>query len=101
LKVFVFVMVLFFLVSFLVKLKLFVIITQPIKFIHHNHNQILIQMSKVVDSISFFVNGVKHTLKSPSPHTTLAKFLRNLGLTGTKIVCSEGKFPKTHKKFQK
>ncbi|CAH3019045.1 unnamed protein product, partial [Porites evermanni] len=41
--------------------------------------------------ICFFVNGRKVTERHPKPEMTLLEYVRNhLGLTGTKLGCSEG-----------
>lgn len=46
-----------------------------------------------VDRISFFVNGVNHDLRageSLDPEMTVLEYLRQKGLTGTKLACGEG-----------
>ena len=42
------------------------------------------------DHLIFFVNGAKHVARNIQPETTLLKYLRNVGLTGTKLGCGEG-----------
>mmetsp|Transcript_81483 Transcript_81483/g.154700 ORF Transcript_81483/g.154700 Transcript_81483/m.154700 type:complete len:1475 (+) Transcript_81483:114-4538(+) len=46
-----------------------------------------------VDKISFFVNNVRHQLRVGNgidPELTLLEYLRQKGLTGTKLACGEG-----------
>ncbi|KAJ7379816.1 hypothetical protein OS493_012563, partial [Desmophyllum pertusum] len=48
-------------------------------------------ISPLSQEINFFVNGRKVTERNAQPETTLLQYLRNhLGLTGTKLGCSEG-----------
>ena len=42
------------------------------------------------DTIRFYLNGTKVTLDSVDPEITLLEYLRGIGLTGTKLGCSEG-----------
>ncbi|RPA87015.1 xanthine dehydrogenase-like protein [Ascobolus immersus RN42] len=42
------------------------------------------------DTLNFFLNGTKVTLEQPDPEVTLLEYLRGVGLTGTKLGCSEG-----------
>jgi xanthine dehydrogenase small subunit len=43
------------------------------------------------DHVVLTINGIRHTVRAPDAFLSLSDFLRNrLGLTGTKIVCSEG-----------
>ncbi|KAF3933300.1 hypothetical protein ABW19_dt0200309 [Dactylella cylindrospora] len=42
------------------------------------------------DTIVFYLNGTKVTLESVDPEITLLEYLRGIGLTGTKLGCSEG-----------
>lgn len=39
---------------------------------------------------TFYLNGVKQTLINPNPQGTLLDYIRAVGLTGTKLGCSEG-----------
>ncbi|KAJ2684331.1 hypothetical protein GGH99_004085, partial [Coemansia sp. RSA 1285] len=41
-------------------------------------------------SILFFLNGEKVVIESPDLDLTLLQYLRNTGLTGTKLGCGEG-----------
>jgi len=40
--------------------------------------------------LSFFVNGVRHSYDFIDPEKTIIEFLREKGLTGTKLGCAEG-----------
>ena len=43
------------------------------------------------DSLIFYVNGMRQEVRGESAFRTLSDFLRKeLGLTGTKVVCAEG-----------
>ena len=42
-----------------------------------------------MSSLLFFVNSVKVTLEDVQPEVTLLEFLRERGLTGTKLGCGE------------
>lgn len=42
------------------------------------------------DHLIFYVNGRKHVVKDVQPETTLLQWLRQTGLTGTKLGCGEG-----------
>ena len=42
------------------------------------------------DAICFYLNGTKVVLDSIDPEVTLLEYLRGIGLTGTKLGCSEG-----------
>jgi len=42
------------------------------------------------DSLQFFLNGSKVVLELPDPEVTLLEYLRDIGLTGTKLGCAEG-----------
>ncbi|KAI9839558.1 MAG: hypothetical protein M1819_002184 [Sarea resinae] len=42
------------------------------------------------DTIRFYLNGTKVVLESIDPEITLLEYLRGIGLTGTKLGCSEG-----------
>ena len=42
------------------------------------------------DHLVFFVNGSKQVARNVQPETTLLQYLRNTGLTGTKLGCGEG-----------
>ncbi|KNC87235.1 hypothetical protein SARC_00621 [Sphaeroforma arctica JP610] len=44
----------------------------------------------VRDAVSFTLNGKPITVQQPDPKLLLADYLRDIGLTGTKIGCSEG-----------
>mmetsp|Transcript_3556 Transcript_3556/g.4461 ORF Transcript_3556/g.4461 Transcript_3556/m.4461 type:complete len:1478 (+) Transcript_3556:68-4501(+) len=41
-------------------------------------------------SIEVWINGKLHRVNEPNPQTTLLEYLRNTGLTGTKLGCGEG-----------
>lgn len=40
--------------------------------------------------ITFYLNGEKRVLNDPNPEGTLLDYIRETGLTGTKLGCSEG-----------
>ncbi|KAK2796441.1 hypothetical protein FQN50_009552 [Emmonsiellopsis sp. PD_5] len=42
------------------------------------------------DVLRFYLNGTKVVLDNADPETTLLEYLRGVGLTGTKLGCSEG-----------
>lgn len=42
------------------------------------------------DSLCFYLNGTRVVLDEPDPELTLLEYLRAIGLTGTKLGCSEG-----------
>ena len=42
------------------------------------------------DHLVFFVNGTKRVARNVQPETALLQYLRNVGLTGTKLGCGEG-----------
>ena len=42
------------------------------------------------DTLQFYLNGTKVVLDSADPEVTLLEYLRGVGLTGTKLGCSEG-----------
>lgn len=42
------------------------------------------------DTLHFYLNGTKVTLENADPEVTLLEYLRGIGLTGTKLGCSEG-----------
>jgi xanthine dehydrogenase/oxidase len=42
------------------------------------------------DTIRFYLNGTKVTLDCVDPEITLLEYLREIGLTGTKLGCAEG-----------
>ena len=42
------------------------------------------------DQLIFWLNGVKVTLSNPDPAVMLTDYLREVGLTGTKVGCGQG-----------
>ena len=42
------------------------------------------------DTLRFYLNGTKVVLDTADPECTLLEYLRGIGLTGTKLGCSEG-----------
>lgn len=42
------------------------------------------------DTLRFYLNGTRVVLDEPDPEVTLLEYLRGIGLTGTKLGCSEG-----------
>lgn len=46
--------------------------------------------AKARDHLIFYVNGAKKVAKDVQPETTLLQYLRQSGLTGTKLGCGEG-----------
>jgi xanthine dehydrogenase/oxidase len=42
------------------------------------------------DTLRFYLNGTKIVLDTADPECTLLEYLRGIGLTGTKLGCSEG-----------
>ena len=47
-------------------------------------------MKTMRDYILFYINGERHEIRGEPAGMMLADYLRYKGLTGTKIVCSEG-----------
>jgi hypothetical protein len=43
--------------------------------------------------VVFYVNGKRHAPKTVEPDLTLIDYLRDQGLTGTKLACGEGPSP--------
>lgn len=41
-------------------------------------------------TIQFYLNGTKVVVKDIDPEVTLLEYLRDIGLTGTKLGCAEG-----------
>ncbi len=41
-------------------------------------------------TLTFYLNGTRIILETIDPETTLLEYLRDIGLTGTKLGCSEG-----------
>jgi xanthine dehydrogenase/oxidase len=41
-------------------------------------------------TLNFYLNGTKVALEEPDPEATLLEYLRDIGLTGTKLGCAEG-----------
>ncbi|CAP70560.1 uncharacterized protein PODANS_3_6240 [Podospora anserina S mat+] len=46
--------------------------------------------TKYSDTITFYLNGTRVVLDDVDPEATLLEYLRGIGLTGTKLGCSEG-----------
>lgn len=42
------------------------------------------------DTLCFYLNGTRVVLDDIDPEITLLEYLRGIGLTGTKLGCSEG-----------
>jgi hypothetical protein len=45
--------------------------------------------------VVFYINGKRHAPKSVEPDLTLIDYLRDQGLTGTKLACGEGKLARS------
>jgi hypothetical protein len=52
--------------------------------------RILPPMLQLKTELELWINGRKFREQNPNPHEPLISFLRRLGLTGTKLGCSEG-----------
>jgi xanthine dehydrogenase/oxidase len=49
-----------------------------------------LDITQFSNTITFYLNGEKKVLDNPNPEGTLLDYIRETGLTGTKLGCSEG-----------
>jgi xanthine dehydrogenase/oxidase len=57
----------------------------------HEHTVSLHSVTEDWDNtIKFYLNGTKVVLDNVDPELTLLEYLRDIGLTGTKLGCAEG-----------
>ncbi|XP_058072218.1 xanthine dehydrogenase 1-like isoform X2 [Magnolia sinica] len=54
-----------------------------------DHEEELIALAESNEAI-LYINGIRHVLPNGLAHLTLLQYLRDLGLTGTKLGCGEG-----------